>query len=146
MSVKLSLSGVAELDRCLKGMPRVLQNNLLQNAHIKAAQPLVYGLKALVPVGPTGNLKRSIGVERVSTSTSSTLGVVQVGPRRGGGYKGYHGHLIEYGKTNRGGRDRTRPYPFMQMGFNARKSEVERNIAYEVGTKVAQYISRTVKK
>ncbi len=145
MSVKISLSGVAELDRCLKGMPKVLQNNLLQNAHIKAAEPLVYGLKALVPVGETGNLKRSIGVERVSTSTSAQLGVVQVGPRRRGGYKGYHGHLIEYGKTNRGRRDRTRPYPFMEMGFNARKSEVEKNIAFYVGVKVAQYIRQTVK-
>jgi Bacteriophage HK97-gp10, putative tail-component len=147
MSVKISLSGVAELDRCLKGMPKVLQNNLLQNAHVAAAKPLVVTAKSNAPVGETGNLRRSIGIERISRASSGGIGVVQVGPRRGGGNKGYHGHLIEYGKTNRGELgDRTRPNPFMADAFGMTQREVEKNIAFQVGVKVAQYIVRTVKR
>jgi hypothetical protein len=134
MSIKISISGAAELDRTLKTFPKVMQNNILD------------GAKALAPRGETGNLKRSIGVERVSIGLSGGTGVVQLGPRRGGGFKGYHGHLIEYGKTNRGGRDRSRAYPFMNMAFNARKSEVEKNIAFYVGKKVAEHIVRNVKR
>jgi len=147
MSVKISLSGAVELDRCLKGLPKVLQNNLLQNAHVAAAKPLVDAAKANAPLGETGNLKRSIGVERISLSTSDGTGVVQVGPRRKGGYKGYHAHLVEYGKKNRGERgDRSRAIPFMQDAFGMTKREVEKNIAFQVGVKVAQYMVRTVKK
>jgi hypothetical protein len=146
MSIKISISGAAELDRTLKTFPKVMQNNILQNAHIAASRVMVDGAKALAPRGETGNLKRSIGVERVSIGLSGGTGVVQLGPRRGGGFKGYHGHLIEYGKTNRGGRDRSRAYPFMNMAFNARKSEVEKNIAFYVGKKVAEHIVRNVKR
>lgn len=145
MSVKISLSGNQQLDRCLKGMSQVLQDNLLKNAHTLAARPLVTGAKALAPKGKTGNLVRSVGIERVSVSEAGNIGVIQVGPRRRGGFKGYHGHLIEYGKTNRDGR-RSRAYPFMNMAFNARKSEVEKNVAFYVGKKVAEYMVRTAPK
>ncbi len=147
MSVKISISGNVELDRCLKGLPKVLQNNLLQNAHVAAAKPLVDAAKSEAPLGSTGNLKRSIGVERISAATSGGIGVVQVGPRRKGGFKGYHGHLVEYGKRNRGENgDRSRPIPFMADAFGMTKREVEKNIAFQVGVKVAQYMVRTVKK
>lgn len=146
MSIKISLSGNVQLDKCLKGMPKVLQNNLLQNAHVKAAKPLVDAAKSNAPVGQTGNLRRSIGIERVGVSAGG-VGVVQVGPRRRGGFKGFHGHLIEYGKTNRGERgDKTRPNPFMHDAFGMTKREVEKNIQFEVGVKIAQYMVRTAPK
>lgn len=144
MSVKISLSGNVELDRVFKGLPKVLQSNILTNAHVAAAKPLVTSIKALVPVGQTGNLKRSIGIERLG-KLGGDSGAIQVGPRRKGGFRGYHGHLIEYGKTNRDGR-RSRAYPFMEMSFNARKGEVEKNIAFQVGLKVAQFINQNVKR
>ena len=146
MSLKLSVSGVAELDKCLKGMTKVLQDNLLKNAHTIASKPMVDSAKALVPVGETGNLKKSIGIERVSVSQAGEIGVIRIGPRRRGGFKGYHGHLIEYGKTNPGGRSRTKPYPFMEMAYNARRTEVEKNISFYVGKKIAEHIVRNVKK
>lgn len=144
MSVKISLTGVKEIDAVLKGMPLQLQDRVLKNAHADAAKALVDTAQSIVPVGETGNLEKSIGVERVSIKKVDAIGVVQVGPRRKGGYKGFHGHLIEFGKTNRDGT-KTAPEPFMQPAFNQTKDVVERRIAESLGRKLYQFMKRTIK-
>jgi len=146
MSVKISITGLKEIDDVLKGMPTVFQDRVLKTAHADAAKPLVDAAKGLVRVGKTSNLKNSIGVERVSMKKVDAVGLVQVGPRRKGGHKGYHGHLIEYGHFTRDGVNKTDAYPFMAPAFEQTKALVEGRIAQSVGVKLAQYIKRTVKK
>jgi len=145
MSVKISITGLKEIDDVLKGMPLILQDRVLKTAHADAAKPLTEAARALAPLGKTGNLKSSIGVERVSMKKVDAIGLVQVGPRRRGGHKGFHGHLIEFGKTNRDG-SKTTATPFMEPAFMQTKTQVESGIAQSVGVKLAQFIKRTVKK
>ena len=144
MSVKLSVTGLKEIDNVFKGLPLQLQDRVLKTAHADAAKPLIDTAKSIVPVGKTGNLKDSIGVERISLKRTNEIGLVQVGPRRKGGKKGFHGHLIEFGKTNRDG-SKSKPNPFMEPAYNMTKNLVEGRIAESVGKKLNAYMKRTLK-
>lgn len=144
MSVKLSITGIKEIDAVLKGMPLQLQDRVLKTAHTDAAKPLVDTAKSIVPVGKTGNLKDSIGVERISLKRTNEVGLVAVGPRRKGGKKGFHGHLIEFGKTNRDGT-KSKKFPFMEPAYNMTKNLIESRIATSIGTKLAGFMKRTLK-
>ena len=144
MSVNISISGVKEIDTVLKGMPLQLSEKVLMQAHSDAAFPLVAAAHFLAPVGKTGNLAESIGIEKVGIRRGGEIGSVQVGPRRRGGYKGFHGHLIEYGKTNRNGT-KTVGKPFMKPAFDQTKGQVEGNIAENLGRRLNAFIKRTIK-
>lgn len=144
MSAKVSVTGLKEIDQVLKGLPSQLQDRVLKTAHADAAKPLIQLAKQLVPKGKTGNLEKSIGVERISMKKTDAIGLVLVGPRRRGGNKGFHGHLIEYGKTNRDGT-KTEPQPFMQPAFDQTGSQVEKNIAESLGKKLNGFMKRTIK-
>lgn len=157
MSVKLSVTGVKEIDAVLKGMPLQLQDRVLKTAHADAAKPLVQVATTLAPLGKTGNLKRSIGVERISMKKIDAIGLVQVGPRRRSGYKGIHGHLVEFGTTSRETKGKKSmpaginrglmpAKPFMEPAFNQTKSLIEAAISVSVGKKLNDFIKRTVKK
>lgn len=144
MSVKISVTGLAEIDKVVKGLPLQLQDKVLMQAHADAAKPLVLMAKELVPKGKTHNLEKSIGVEKVGIKRTDQVGLVLVGPRRRGGNRGFHGHLIEYGKTNRDGT-RTMPDPFMRPAFEATHPTVEKQISTSLGKKVNSFMKRTIK-
>lgn len=143
MSVKLSLSGVKEIDAVLKGLPLQFQDRVLKNTHADAAKPGVNAAKAIVPVDK-GTLRDAIGIERVSIKRTNEVGLVQFGPLRGGGKKGYHGHLIEFGKTNRDG-SKTKAQPFMEPAFNQTKGEIENRIKESLGRKVLSFMKSKIK-
>ncbi len=144
MSVKISVTGLKEIDDVVKGLPLQLQDRVLKTAHADAAKIGVTAAKAMAPVGVTRNLVNSIGVERVSLKRTNEVGLVQYGPRKRGGYKGFHGHFIEFGKTNRDGT-RTTPEPFMEPSFNQTKAQIEGAIAVSIGKKLDGFMKRTLK-
>ena len=144
MSVKISVTGLKEIDEVIKGLPLQLQDRVLKTAHADAAKVGVERAKQLAPIGRTKNLVNSIGVERVNLKRTDQIGLVQYGPRKRGGYKGFHGHFIEYGKTNRDGTKST-PKPFMEPSFLQTKSLIEGQIAESLGKKLAGFMKRTVK-
>jgi len=80
----------------------------------------------------------------VSLKRTNEVGLVQYGPRKRGGYKGFHGHFIEFGKTNRDGSMST-PEPFMEPSFNQTKGQIEGAIADSIGKKLNGYMKRTLK-
>lgn len=80
----------------LAGFPE--QKQLIQAASRKAARIYVRSAKAAIP-RRSGELRRSIGTKNARNSSS-----VIVGPRRGGKWKGYHGHLYEEGFTHFSGK------------------------------------------
>lgn len=144
MSVKISITGVKEIDSVLKGMPLQMSDRVLSQAHSDAAFPLVSAAHYLAPVGKTGNLAESIGIVRVGVKRGGNIGEVQVGPRRGGGYKGFHGHFIEFGKTNRDGT-RSEAKPFMKPAWEQTKAMVENGIARFIGVRLNSFMRRTLK-
>ncbi len=144
MSVTISITGVKEIDAVLRGMPLELSDRVLSQAHSDAAFPLVSAAHFLAPVGKTGNLADSIGIVKSGIKRGGNVGEIIVGPRRGGAYKGYHGHLIEFGKTNRNGT-RTQPKPFMAPAYEQTKNQVEGGIANAIGRRLTNYIKRTLR-
>jgi HK97 gp10 family phage protein len=149
MSVNLSVTGLKEIDDLLKGLPRQLQHRVLQAAHADAAKPLIDFAQGYSPF-KTGKLERSIGAIKPPIHKATEIGIVKIGPRRGGIYKGYHGHLIEYGHrivTKKGKTvGKTRPKPFIEPAFNVTKKRVENNIADSIGKKLISFMKRTIKK
>lgn len=101
MSVRIILTGHKEIDATLKSLPRELTHKIQQQAHVDAAKPLIEKEKLLAPEGPTGNLIDSIGAVKVPLKRAREIGEVHVGPRIRRPYRGFHGHLVEFGTKTR---------------------------------------------
>lgn len=149
MSVTISFSGVAEIDKVLRGLPNQLTHNYLSDVHSLAAQPLIERAKLLAPLGDTMNLTKSIGVEKESYGRSETLGIVRAGVRRGR-FRGNHGHLLEYGTRKRATRSGANRgigpvKQFMRPSYNQTKNQIESIIKYQVSRKIVQYIKSNVR-
>lgn len=140
----IKTTGVKEIDAVLKGLKVEVSHKLLQGAHEEAAKPMVDAAHLLSPVGKTGNLAESIGVVKPAVKKVDVVGQVNVGPRRGGGYKGYHAHLVEYGKTNRDG-SKSSPNPFMHRAFDRTAGVVLNKINEIIGKRMVRLMRRTLK-
>lgn len=155
MNVKISVTGLQEIDNCIKQLPQAFQHSVLVSAHAAAAKPLVERMKLTAPEGPTGNLVDSIGIVRSSLKKANVIGEVKVGPRRGR-YKGNHAHLVEYGTKARKLRGRGKykagtergvmpKHPFVKPAFAQTKGIVEKSISENLGKSVIRLMRRTLK-
>lgn len=150
MNVKIQIEGDKALDDIFRRMPGVFQERVMQNAHARSARHVVNKAKLLAPEGPTGNLVDSIGVVRVSQKRVGG-GAVIVGPRRRGKYKGYAGHLVEFGTrmryTRRSGAYRgfMKPRPFMRPAWEQTRPIVLREIPTEYRSKLLSFLKRRAK-
>jgi HK97 gp10 family phage protein len=147
MNFTLKLTGVKELDKVLRGVPKELSHKLIGDANTLAAKPLVEREKQLAPVGPTGNLVSSIGVVRTTFKKANVLGEITVGPRRQGGYKGFHGHWIEFGtkkrQTKKGANRGSVPAkPFAEPAYMQTKDQVLGSINQNLGRKIIQRMKK----
>lgn len=142
--MKLVLTGNKQLNDVFKQLPLEVTNKALQSVNEKAAIPLVDAAHLLAPVGKTGNLAESIGTVKPSIKAIDVVGQVQIGPRRGGKYKGYHAHLVEYPKTNRDGT-KTKGKPFMLPAFNKTKDVVLNRINSLLGDNMIKRMRRLLK-
>jgi hypothetical protein len=158
MKPRITVTGVKEIDDCLRAMPIAMTDKVLQQAGMSAAKPLINKAKLTAPEGPTGNLVDSIGAVKTRGSQRE-IGEVTAGPRRGGKYKGYAGHLVEYGTRARytrgtGGKRKVRnayrgvmpKKPFMAPAFAATKDQVLRGYNTEVAKVLVRTMKRTLKK
>lgn len=147
----ISVTGVAEIDRVLKELPKQMTHTILGAAHTAAAKPLIERAKLLAPEGPTGNLVDSIGASKVNIKTAKKVGEVRVGPRRKGGFKGFHGHMVEFGTKQRRTRKKNAnrgimpKKPFMRPAFALTKVAVEAAIAVNIGKVMVRTMRRYLK-
>lgn len=150
--MKIRLTGVAEIDAVLKGLPKEVNNKLLTTAHTNAAKFTVEKAKLLAPEGPTGNLVDSIGTQAVGFKSQRELGTTHTGPRRGRGrgQRGFAGHLVEFGtktrKTKNGAnRGKMTAKPFMAPAWEATKSKVEPSISEFLGKAILNFMRRKLR-
>ena len=128
--ITVQIIGADKVQKVFARLPIELDHKLIGAANYAAAKPLVEKEKLLAPEGPTGNLVDSIGATRVAFKKANQLGEVRVGPRRNGGYKGFAGHLVEFGtrprRTRKGANRGIMPKkPFAEPAFRATKNQVE---------------------
>jgi HK97 gp10 family phage protein len=154
MKVKISVTGIKEIDDVVKNLPTALQHSTLQSAHAAAAKPLVEREKLLAPEGPTGHLVDSIGIVKTPLRKANVIGEVSVGPRWKKG--GRHAHQVEFGTVDRKliGRGKYKAgtkrgimpkKPFAQPAFTQTKDAVEKGIAVNIGKAVVRVIKRYLK-
>lgn len=148
----MRLTGAKEIDQVLAGLPLQVTDKVLQNSFSDAAKPLVQAAQSLAPKGKTGNLSESIGVtkEPAKTLVNRAVGQIQVGPRRKGKYKGFAGHLNEFGTTVRetksgANRGRMTAKPFMEPAFNQTQGALESRINDSIGRKLSAFMKRIIK-
>jgi HK97 gp10 family phage protein len=146
----ISVTGVKEIDKVLRELPKQMTHQILGAAHASAAKPLVERSKLLAPEGPTGNLVDSLGIIKPNVKKANRIGEIIVGPRRKGRYKGFAGHLVEYGtrkrRTKKGAnRGVMKAKPFMMPAFNQTKGIVEKQIATEIGKVMVRTMRRYLK-
>lgn len=96
MANNLRFKGIEELGQVLDGLAgdKKLSNAVMRGLLNKGAKPIIEEAKRLVPKG-NGDLEKSIGA--IPGRGQGKGEQVYIGPRRGGRFKGYAGHLIEYG-------------------------------------------------
>lgn len=147
--VEIRLVGIEQIDAVVKGLPLEINHKLLQEANAKAAQPLVEKQHLFSPVGNTGNLAESMGIVK-GPKAFEALGLIDVGPRVGGQYKGNVAHLVERGtkrrQTKSGANRGVMPaLHFLERAFEQTKTVVQENINVELARKVYAFMKRTIR-
>lgn len=95
MDISVNSQQIESLREFFDGLSAADQRRIFLTAFRRAAKPIITEAKATVP-RRTGNLARSIGSIAVANEAA-----ILVGAKKSGGYKGWHGHLIENGTVNR---------------------------------------------
>lgn len=149
MNIKLTLTGLREIDEVLIGLKPQFNHRILQAAHAEAAKPMVEKERQLAPVD-TGKLAKSPGVVKPSFSKAQTLGEVIVGPRRGR-FGGNVGHLMEFGtkpRVNKSGayRGYVSPEPFVKPTFEQTHNTVLGRIQLALAQKTLAFMKRIIRK
>jgi hypothetical protein len=88
--------GFEALEATFKNFAYKDKRSIMLSAFRKAAKPMAEQSKANAPIGKSGNLKRSMGVAVMRDEIG-----ISIGARITGGFRGYHGHLVENGTVNR---------------------------------------------
>jgi HK97 gp10 family phage protein len=98
--VTFEVDGVSALLRALDDLEEKVSKRVIRRSLSRAARVIARAMKAAAPVGPTGNLKRSIGLRERRIRGGY---LQRVGPRIGGKgqHKGQHAYFIERGAKER---------------------------------------------
>lgn len=145
----IRFTGYKEIDQLLKRLPDSVSDSIVGSANMRAAKPLVEKEKLLAPEGPTGNLVDSIGAVRRGKK-GNIIGEVWVGPRRRGRYKGFAGHLVEFGtkrrRTKKGANRGVMPKkPFAKPAWMSTKGIMEGLIRSELSKSVIRTMKKYLK-
>jgi HK97 gp10 family phage protein len=98
MAKGFEFKGHKEIEDVLAALPQKFGAKVLNDTLKKSAKPLIEEAKNLVKK-KSGELAKSIG--SIPGRGKARGQQISVGPRRGGRYKGYHAHLVEYGTAMR---------------------------------------------
>jgi HK97 gp10 family phage protein len=147
MDITINTSQVEVLKDFFNDLSNRDQRKIFMVAFRKASKPLITDAKATVP-RRTGNLAKSIG----SIALSSEIALL-VGAKKGGGYKGWHGHLIENGTVDRFRRSknnaptgRMNPTHFFESAYNKNEKGVIDSVEEEWLKAIDQCIVRINKR
>lgn len=126
--------GVREVEQLLDALPKRVGERELQKILRRNAKPLIARGRELAPVND-GDLKKSLGT---IAGRGAGRGVsVYVGPRRSSAFKGYAGHLVEFGTAPRFKADGTATgsvpaRPFWRPAFEQTKDQVLAGIRLDI--------------
>lgn len=123
--IKVEFTDLAPVRKALQQFPLEVQSAIVAKAVREAIKPALARLKSLVPVGPTGNLKRAVA-SKVKQYKKSGTAVGLVGYRAAGRAPS----SSAAGGTVRAGRDRAFHQGFIEFGTKERKAPAIANKQY----------------
>jgi hypothetical protein len=141
MAKRIYLTGDKELFLLFEEMPRNLAELIIKGVSAKAGRAIVREAKKMTPDGPTGNLKRSIGVIRAKKGKP----YVNIGARvkkKGRLESGFHAGWIAFGTAN-GVKGIG---PWIQEAASRVENEVNQIVYRESGKIIDQRVRKYVKK
>ena len=104
---RIELQGDEQLKRLFEALPKRVTRTTINRVARRGAAIVRKVARDNTPVGPTGNLKRSIGIGTKKARGRDTGGV-WVGARVKGNNKGFHSLLVAHGHKKRGGKGRVK--------------------------------------
>ncbi len=126
MSQDVSLEGMSNLLTMFDNVSGSVDGKEIEKSLMDAAKKVKARVVARAPLGPTGNLKRSIVAKKFKKKIKGSPAVfVAVDYRK----KGSHAHLLEYGTV------KMAPHPFMRPALDESRQDAVSDI--EKGVKDA---------
>jgi len=138
VNIEITAPDMLRLEKMFQKLEYNDQRSVLISAFRKATRPTVDAVRSNAP-RKTGNLKRSIGILTARNEIAVILAA-----RRNSGFKGWHGHLVEFGTRERsyttkkgnvhrtGRMDYAKSYGgFFTRGVDSTSSEVQNILADE---------------
>lgn len=143
--ISLEIVGLERLKDALKDVTPRVANNILRGYIADHARILRSRLRSTAPVGPTGNLKKSIFM-RMRRSRGDTIGAEVY--TKG---QGYHWHLVEYGTKKRetkagANRGAARPKPFVRRALSMTRKDFDREMEAKFVKRLKATLERELKK
>ena len=148
----VKIDGLQSLEKCLKGLPASVSKKVVRSGLRKSAKPLVKKARQLVAKDQRV-LEKSIGVitgSQLARSRGISAGAKQslrddkmavfVAPRLRGKYKGFYGHILEFGTVKMAAQ------PFMRPAWEHTKTEVENIFIENIGDAVHRHFQKTAPK
>ena len=98
-----TVEGVEEILRGFSRLSKGVQRKYLGSSVREVVKDAVPEVKALTPKGPTGNLRRSVGLKLEKKKTTTALGIVGYRSNSGGNNRelGFHAYWVEEGTKDR---------------------------------------------
>lgn len=166
--IELKWSGIKEVDKVLKELPKKVQRKVLLSAQREVLKPVAKDMESALGAiagTVTGNLKKSIGIKALSGGKEYNAASL-AGVRFGNRYKGFHGRFFEEGTKERRprkakmlrfiGRDGQpvfvksaapmKKQPFMKPTIERHLPEVAKKYPEALLRSMVRYMERTLKK
>jgi hypothetical protein len=124
MAKVMTVEGVEGVLRGFAGLSKSVQRKYLGSSVREVTKSVIPEIKSLTPKGPTGNLRRSVGLKLEKKKTTTAVGIVGYRRAAGGSNRelGFHSWWIENGVKTRVAKgktlkipfDRARKYPYLK--------------------------------
>jgi len=145
---RVEVEGLEQALSKLGTIGRTIARNQTKGIMLDAIEPIRVAVKAAAPVGPTGNLKRSIQKQIWEHDKRRNRIDAEVYSKRP---EGAHAHLVEFGhrivtggKLGKGGRvvGSVPPHPFMRPAYDQTKDLATRIANDKIGDLIKREWSR----
>jgi hypothetical protein len=147
MEVTIKTDQIKVLEDFFQGLSTVDQRKIFISAYRKASKPIIAAAVAGAP-SRSGRLKKSFGTIEIPKDIA-----ILVGAKKGGKYKGWHGHLVENGTVARfrkskknASTGRVIGLHYFEQAFNQTEGQAYAAIEQEWYQAIDNYIVRTNKK
>ncbi len=153
MTMNLRIEGGKDLEAALMALASTTARRTARKAMAAALQPVLSAAKGAAPVGPTGNLRASVGVGHKLTPSqareagreSRDVAIMYVGAAAP------HAHLVEFGtgpRHHKSGKfvGAMPPNPWMRPAWDGNRDAVLAGLSEALAAQIAATVARVAKR